>query len=245
MEALLKTKNDELTIAQGLVHMFQQQQEQLQQGLSHVAEAQLEFAASPDGRRTRAQSGEPNDDDTSDSDDVGIASRQKLAQIESDMRNWDEQSKPQLHEIGARAQAGVPSLAQLEAQVASGDAFSGPRSASHHNFGEQPQPGVGSSSMSQSIGAGAGVDPTSRRARNNATHRGNDVEFAAEISGQLLMEIKRLQALLSERDDAISQTERAKEGVEHELASLAREHDLLKDSSGTHARDCYWPMTTC
>ncbi len=236
MEALLKTKNDELTIAQGLVHMFEQQQQQLRADLSRVVDAQQEFAASPDGRRSRGHSGDrtATADDSSDSgDDVGLASRQKLAEIESDMRNWDDQTKPQLHDIGARAQAGVPSLAQLEADVAGGDPFAGPRSASHHNFGEQAQSQVGSAAMSQSIGAGAAADAgASRRARNNATHRGNDVEFAAEISGQLLMEIKRLQALLAERDEAISQIERAKEGLDHELASLARERDLLKESSG-------------
>ena len=236
MEQLLKTKNDELTIAQGLVHMFEQQQQQLQVDLSRVAEAQLEFAASPDGRRSRAHNGDlaATADDSSDSgDDVGVASRQKLAQIESDMRNWDDQNKPQLHEIGARAQAGVPSLAQLEAEVTGGDPFAGSRSTSHHNFGEQHQAGLGSAAMSQSTGAGAAAEVgASRRARNNATHRGNDVDFAAEISGQLLMEIKRLQALLAERDDSTSHIERAKEGLEHELASLARERDLLKESSG-------------
>jgi len=43
---------------------------------------------------------------------------------------------------------------------------------------------------------------SSRRAKN-AAHRANDVEFAFEIGSGLLTEVRRLQSLLTERDEAI------------------------------------------
>lgn len=46
-----------------------------------------------------------------------------------------------------------------------------------------------------------------RRSRNTA-HRANDIEFATEIGQSLLIEVRRLQTLLAERDKAIEDLSR-------------------------------------
>jgi len=58
----------------------------------------------------------------------------------------------------------------------------------------------------------------SRRAKRdqNAT-RANDIEFATEIGQSLLGEVRRLQALVTERDDTIAELDRAKVSMRTDL----------------------------
>jgi len=55
----------------------------------------------------------------------------------------------------------------------------------------------------------------SRRQRN-AQHRALDMEFATEIGQNLLVEVRRLQALLSERDRALEKFNEERDGWESE-----------------------------
>lgn len=59
----------------------------------------------------------------------------------------------------------------------------------------------------------------SRRQRN-AQHRALDMEFATEIGQNLLVEVRRLQALLSERDRALSKVQEERDGWEQERDAL-------------------------
>lgn len=57
----------------------------------------------------------------------------------------------------------------------------------------------------------------SRRERNQAAgNRSNDIEFAAEIGQSLLLEVRRLQVLLNERDEALREEREAKEALDRE-----------------------------
>lgn len=59
-----------------------------------------------------------------------------------------------------------------------------------------------------------------RRQRNTAQHRAMDMEFATEIGQNLLVEVRRLQALLNERDRALSQLGEEKDAWEAERQDL-------------------------
>ncbi|TIB27751.1 hypothetical protein E3P85_04089, partial [Wallemia ichthyophaga] len=61
----------------------------------------------------------------------------------------------------------------------------------------------------------------SHRRSRNAAHRSDDVEFAAEIGQHLLIEVRRLQSLISERDDTIKNLQLDKEHTH------AKHDDLL------------------
>ncbi|SGY44722.1 BQ5605_C001g00194 [Microbotryum silenes-dioicae] len=58
---------------------------------------------------------------------------------------------------------------------------------------------------------------SSRRARNNAQHRNNDIELATEIGQSLLGEVRRLQALLSEKEEHMRDGLRERDALESEL----------------------------
>lgn len=58
------------------------------------------------------------------------------------------------------------------------------------------------------------------RRQRNAQHRQLDMEFATEIGQNLLVEVRRLQALLNERDRALEKLSEEKETWEQESQSL-------------------------
>lgn len=58
------------------------------------------------------------------------------------------------------------------------------------------------------------------RRQRNAQHRQLDMEFATEIGQNLLVEVRRLQALLSERDRALEKLSEEKETWEQESQSI-------------------------
>lgn len=59
------------------------------------------------------------------------------------------------------------------------------------------------------------------RRQRNAQHRANDIEFATEIGQSLLIEVRRLQALLSERDAQLAASRSEKDSMERSMESLA------------------------
>ena len=58
------------------------------------------------------------------------------------------------------------------------------------------------------------------RRQRNAQHRALDMEFATEIGQNLLVEVRRLQALLSERDRALEKFGEEKESWDGEREGL-------------------------
>ncbi|SCV74331.1 BQ2448_6763 [Microbotryum intermedium] len=83
-----------------------------------------------------------------------------------------------------------------------------------------PVPSLSQSTTTGGAPAAAGghIDAaSSRRARNNAQHRNNDIELATEIGQSLLGEVRRLQALLSEKEEHMSDGLRERDALESEL----------------------------
>ena len=66
---------------------------------------------------------------------------------------------------------------------------------------------------------------SSRRSRN-AAHRSDDMEFAAEIGQHLLIEVRRLQSLLTEKDDQIRKLQ-----LDHDNKSSIHDDYLLRLSN--------------
>lgn len=61
-----------------------------------------------------------------------------------------------------------------------------------------------------------------RRQRNVNQHRAMDMEFATEIGQNLLLEVRRLQGLLNERDRTLSESKDAWEAERTALVTAAR-----------------------
>jgi hypothetical protein len=75
----------------------------------------------------------------------------------------------------------------------------------------------------------------SRRAKRDqlASTRANDIEFATEIGQSLLTEVRRLQALLQERDEHIAEMSREKEGLAAALESKSIAMRSVEEAVGT------------
>ena len=118
---------------------------------------------------------EPEDGESDGEKEVGAETKKKLAALEEDMKKWDEGNSALYDIVGTAASRGVPTVISPDAS---------PEMDSPQAQG-RPNDSAASSS---------------RRARNNAQHRTNDIELATEIGQSLLGEVRRLQALLAERD---------------------------------------------
>ncbi|CAG8459865.1 5490_t:CDS:2 [Racocetra persica] len=70
----------------------------------------------------------------------------------------------------------------------------------------------------------------SRRERNNAKGRQKDIEFATEIGQGLLIEVRRLQALLQEKDERIKELEIDKSELERTIEQLNKTIRTNKES---------------
>ncbi|KAH7097728.1 hypothetical protein BKA62DRAFT_715348 [Auriculariales sp. MPI-PUGE-AT-0066] len=79
--------------------------------------------------------------------------------------------------------------------------------------------------LTQSMGTSARTAAQRRRWAMNARHRANDVEFAFEIGSGLLPEVRRLQALLADRDKALQQLTQEKDHFERTADAEARRVD--------------------
>jgi hypothetical protein len=99
------------------------------------------------------------------------------------------------------------------------------------------------SSMNESLAAKATVpeppqSTMSRRQRNNQRQQ-MDMEFATEIGQNLLQECRRLQALLSDRDQAISKFVEEREGWEAERDGLVGAIRVAESSVGELTHQAY------
>jgi len=72
----------------------------------------------------------------------------------------------------------------------------------------------------------------SRREKNKAKNRNNDIEFAAEIGQGLLVEVRRLQALLQEKEERIKELELDKVELERTIEMLNKQIRGKEESEG-------------
>lgn len=74
------------------------------------------------------------------------------------------------------------------------------------------------------------LSPSASRRQRNAQHRANDIEFATEIGQSLLVEVRRLQALLTERDTQLAASKAERDAMERSMESLAGGLKSVEDS---------------
>src|SRR5271168_132118 len=97
-------------------------------------------------------------------------------------------------------------------------------------------PGMDSPTKSEFVGNGT-VSPSknqssSRRARN-ATPRQHDIEFAADIGQGLLEEVRKLQALLAQRDQKLAEAATSIAISDRQLESMDRKVKQLYEDRGS------------
>ena len=83
----------------------------------------------------------------------------------------------------------------------------------------------------------------SRRQRNQPSNRVHDIEFATEISTQLLAQVRQLQAALAEKDEELKDATASKSQLEDDHMNLVQRAKLLDESLQRH-RDDNWNLET-
>ncbi|KAI5196159.1 hypothetical protein AUEXF2481DRAFT_299282 [Aureobasidium subglaciale EXF-2481] len=84
---------------------------------------------------------------------------------------------------------------------------------------------------------------SSRRQRNQPTNRVHDIEFATEISTSLLAQVRQLQAVLAEKENALKDATTQKEQLETDMTSLMQRLRML-DESEQKCKDENWNLET-
>ncbi|EYE93059.1 putative nuclear migration protein (ApsA) [Aspergillus ruber CBS 135680] len=87
------------------------------------------------------------------------------------------------------------------------------------------------------------VSVPSRKQRNQPSNRVHDIEFATEISTSLLAQVRQLQALLAEREDALKTINLEKSRLELEAEGYAQRIRVL-DESEERYKDENWALET-
>jgi hypothetical protein len=108
----------------------------------------------------------------------------------------------------------------------------------------RPVPGDGASVYSSS----GRESPTkaaapSRRQRNQPTNRVHDIEFATEISTQLLAQVRQLQTALAEKDEELKDATASRSQLEDDHMNVVQRAKLL-DESLERQRDENWNLET-
>nr|OQO31409.1 hypothetical protein B0A51_02199 [Rachicladosporium sp. CCFEE 5018] len=87
------------------------------------------------------------------------------------------------------------------------------------------------------------VAAPSRRQRNQPTNRVHDIEFATEISTQLLAQVRQLQGALAEKEDALEEATKGKGQLENEYSGLSLRMKGLGDEL-QRSKDENWTLET-
>ncbi|KZO91079.1 hypothetical protein CALVIDRAFT_558348 [Calocera viscosa TUFC12733] len=156
-------------------------------------------------------------------DKVGAKEDEELRSIQEMMQKWEKEITDELSQLKHDGPEGapVPYVPDREAttlESPDNDLDSTPRHHLENQTGLLPSTSATSAAQS------------SRRAKN-AAHRNEDAGFALEISDSLIVEIRRLQGLLQERDKLISDVAEATRHRDEELLTLKQQVKNLEQNS--------------
>lgn len=87
------------------------------------------------------------------------------------------------------------------------------------------------------------VSAPSRRQRNQPSNRVHDIEFATEISTQLLAQVRQLQTALAEKDEELKDAATSKTQLENDHLNIVQRAKLLDENLQRH-RDENWNLET-
>ncbi|PYI14480.1 anucleate primary sterigmata protein A [Aspergillus violaceofuscus CBS 115571] len=108
---------------------------------------------------------------------------------------------------------------------------------------EQKSPISSALFAGQATNSPSKVSVPSRKQRNQPSNRVHDIEFATEISTSLLAQVRQLQALLAEREDALKNVNLEKSRLELEAEGYAQRIRVL-DESEERYKDENWTLET-
>lgn len=157
-----------------------------------------------------------------DGEEIDQASQAKLLELQEAMRGWDSDNQGIMRELQA------PKVSMLHG-------VRSPQSESSEMLTASQFPASsGTLSTPGKINGETEAPATLRRQRNTAQHRALDMEFATEIGQNLLVEVRRLQALVNERDRALVQLGEEKEGWEAERQNLVTAVKTAETTAGEY-----------
>lgn len=96
---------------------------------------------------------------------------------------------------------------------------------------------------SQATASPSKVSVPNRRQRNQPSGRTGDIQFAADISTSLLAQVRQLQSVLAERDEALKSVNAENARLEHEAAGFSQRLRAL-DESEQRYKDENWTLET-
>lgn len=145
--------------------------------------------------------------DEQDGEGISDETRSKLLQLEEAMKGWESDNQDIVKELhGSEVSASSVSSHILTLQFL--DVTMAPA----------PLP----TTPVKSSDGGPPPSTLTRRQRNVNQHRAMDMEFATEIGQNLLLEVRRLQGLLNERDRTLAESKEAWEVERDTLVTAAR-----------------------
>lgn len=231
LESHLRAKAEEVQLAGQLGQALLAQQQELEARIREIAEVSNRYAAS------LAASSGAGGDSSGDEREVGEETKKSLRMLEEELARWEGANSELYQVVGTAAARGVPNPA---AEVEQDDAIHRPRAPSLSRKSSLAD--LTNSSSSQSLAdytqaAGGTSASQSRRARNAAAqHRTNDIELATEIGQSLLVEVRRLQALLQERDEHLKALEKERDEKDLEVENAMQARRAGEDDVGE------WPV---
>ncbi|OAP61072.1 hypothetical protein AYL99_03273 [Fonsecaea erecta] len=96
---------------------------------------------------------------------------------------------------------------------------------------------------SQATASPSKVMAPSRRQRNQASNRGDDLQFAADISTSLLAQVRQLQSAVAERDELLKEVKSERDRLENEAALFSQRLRALDESEQKY-KDENWNLET-
>jgi chromosome segregation ATPase len=107
----------------------------------------------------------------------------------------------------------------------------------------ETDPNGGSIYASEAMHSPTKVSVPSRKQRNQQPNRIQDIHLATEISTSLLSQLKDLQAILAEKDDALKNADLERANLEIEVEGLSHRLKSLDDSD-SRLKDVNWNLET-
>ncbi|KAG8882348.1 hypothetical protein FRB97_008362 [Tulasnella sp. 331] len=193
---ILDEKETELQLAGNLGQRILQQRVELEERINVLSEYEHRS-----GSRTPEPGGDPE-------------MTRKFQELQDLLQSWDKENQETLGGFNGQKLSNGPSSARPPQTPLTPSAS--PQRSVHRELPPDPEPDF---SFDTSVASVPSAAQSSRRAKN-AAHRENDVKFAYDIGTSLLTEVRRLQALLSERDKTIQDMKAEKDDVDKENDNL-------------------------
>ncbi|GAA5937266.1 hypothetical protein JCM1841_007026 [Sporobolomyces salmonicolor] len=255
LESLLRAKAEEVQLAGQLGQALLSQQTELENRIREIAEVSARYAASTPGGSGEGEESSDGEKEIGEETRQKLrALEQDLEGWEganSDMYQVvgqaaqkgvptiDQLQQPAVSPSDASADPDYPSASSssvFDSPLDSAGGFQDPNSAPTASRRRAPSlSGTHPRDLSASLSAttssaDANSASASRRARNNTQHRNNDIELATEIGQSLLVEVRRLQALLQEKDEQLQGSMKDRDAMALEVESAVQARKTVEES---------------